>query len=202
MKRIAVLASGFGSNLAAIIQAVKRKKIKGAKVALVISDRQDAYVLKRAEKHNIPAVCIAASLDQSRTDYDKSVVKELKHHKIDMVVLAGFMRMISPYFVRAFRNKIINIHPALLPAFKGTDGIGAALCDGAKITGVTVHFVDEQMDHGPIILQSPVEVRDNDTRETLAKKIHVLEHQLLPQTIDLFVKGKLKISGRRVLIKN
>lgn len=200
MKNIAVLASGYGSNLQAIINAIKNKKIKNAKIALVISDRADAYALVRAKKHSIPFLYINPEDYKYRTSYDCEVVKELQKHKIDLVVLAGFMRIISPCFIRAYHNKIINIHPALLPAFKGTDGIGDALSYGVKVTGVTVHFVDEKMDNGAIILQSAVLIKETDTKESLAKKIHKLEHKLFPRAIKLILEGKIRLCGRKVKV--
>ncbi len=200
MKNIAVFCSGFGSNLQAIINAVGKGKIK-AKIALVVGDRSDAYALSRAENAAIPILHVPSANFKDRTSYDKFVVRNLKQRKIDFVVLAGFMRLISPYFVRQFKNRMLNIHPSLLPAFKGTHGIRDALNYGAKVTGVTVHFVDEDLDHGPIISQGSVEIKAGDTEDSLAERIHKLEHKLYPEAVRLLVDGKLKVAGRRVKIQ-
>lgn len=197
MKRLAVFASGSGTNLQAIIRAVRQGKIK-AKIVLVVSDRRKAYALTRARRVKIPVLYLPVKGFRSRTAYDKEVVRHLRKHKVDYVVLAGFMRLISPYFVRQYRHRILNLHPALLPSFKGTEGIKDALDYGVKITGPTVHFVDEKLDHGPIILQAAVKVEDSDTEETLAKKIHREEHRIYPEAIRLLAEGKVKVIGRRV----
>ncbi|MCM8798889.1 MAG: phosphoribosylglycinamide formyltransferase [Candidatus Omnitrophica bacterium] len=197
--RIAVFCSGKGSNLQAIIEAVKRGEIK-AELSLVVSDNKDAYALVRAREAGIESVVVEPKNFSTREDFEKKIIEHLEKKKIDLVCLAGFMRMLSPNFVRRYRNRILNIHPALLPSFKGTQGVKDALDYGVKITGPTVHFVDEKMDHGPIILQSAVEVKDEDTEETLAERIHREEHKIYPLAIKLFVEGKLKIVGRRVMI--
>lgn len=200
MKNIAVLCSGFGSNLQAIINSVKKGKIK-AKISLVASDRIDAYALVRARRAGIPILYAAPFEFKKREDYDNFIARNLKERKIDLVVLAGYMRLLSAGFVRQFKNKILNIHPSLLPSFKGTNGIKDALDYGAKLTGVTVHLVDEALDHGPIILQGAVNIKEKDTEETLAERIHKLEHRLYPQAIRLFAEGKLVVKGRKVLVK-
>ena len=196
---IAVFVSGNGTNLQAIIDAISRDEIR-AKIALVVSDNKDAYALRRAKKANIETFVLSAKGFKIREDYDKEIIKELEKSSVKLVVLAGFMRLISPHFVRQYKNKIMNIHPALLPSFKGTHGIKDAFKYGAKATGVTVHFVDEELDHGPIILQEAVSMDEGDTLETLEEKIHKVEHRLYPEAIKLFVEGKLKIEGRRVRI--
>jgi phosphoribosylglycinamide formyltransferase-1 len=195
----AVLASGNGSNLQAIIEAGKKGKIKGT-LQLVLSDKADAYALTRAEKAGIRTVVIDPKDFSSREAFDEAVVKALKKENIQLVVLAGFMRILSPAFIKAFKDRIINVHPALLPAFKGGHAIKDALEYGARVTGVTVHFVDEEVDHGAIIAQAPVEIAPNDNMDALAQRIHKVEHELYPKVIDLFLKGKLKISGRKVRI--
>jgi phosphoribosylglycinamide formyltransferase-1 len=195
----AVLASGNGSNLQAIIEAGKKGKIKGT-LQLVLSDKADAYALTRAEKAGIRTVVIDPKDFASREAFDEAVVKALKKENIQLVVLAGFMRILSPAFIKAFKDRIINVHPALLPAFKGGHAIKDALEYGARVTGVTVHFVDEEVDHGAIIAQAPVEIAPNDNMDALAQRIHKVEHELYPKVIDLFLKGKLKISGRKVRI--
>lgn len=194
---IAVFVSGSGTNLQAIIDAISRGEIK-AKIALVVSDNKDAYALVRAKKANIETFVLSAKGFKTREDYDKEIIKELEKRSVRLVVLAGFMRLLSPYFVRQYKNKIMNIHPALLPSFKGTHGIKDAFEYGMEMTGVTVHFVDEELDHGPIILQEAVSIDGDDTLETLEEKIHKVEHGLYPKAIRLFVEGKLKIERRKV----
>ncbi len=194
---IAVFVSGNGTNLQAIIDAISRGEIK-AKIALVVSDNKDAYALVRAKKANVETFILSAKDFKSREDYDKEIIKELEKRNVRLVVLAGFMRLLSPYFVRQYKNKIMNIHPALLPSFKGTHGIKDAFECGMEMTGVTVHFVDEELDHGPIILQETVSIDGDDTLETLEEKIHKVEHKLYPKAIRLFVEGKLKVEGRKV----
>jgi phosphoribosylglycinamide formyltransferase-1 len=197
----AVLASGNGSNLQAIIDAKKKGKIKGT-LTLVISDKADAKALVRARKAGVKSVLFVNPKDfLSREDYDDELVAILKKEKVGLVVLAGFMRILSPVFIKAFRNKIINIHPALLPAFKGAHAVKDALAYGVKATGVTVHFVDEEVDHGAIIAQGAIEIKPKDTVETLSARIHKIEHVLYPKVIDLFLRGKIKVSGRVVKAK-
>lgn len=198
-KNIAVFASGNGTNFQAIIDAQKKGYLK-ANIALLVCDNPNALALARANQARIPVALLMPRDFSSRLAYDQCLVKILKKARVDLIVLAGFMRMLSPLFVKSFRNKIINIHPALLPAFKGTQGIKDALDYGAKVTGVTVHFVDEKMDHGAIILQREVIIKPNDTEKSLAKRIHAVEHQIYPQACKLFLEKRLKISGRRVKI--
>lgn len=200
MKNLAVFSSGFGSNLQAIINAVKKGKVK-ANIALVISDNVDAYALVRAKKAGIDFLFVDPADFTARTSYDKFIVQRLKKEKIDYVVLAGFMRIVSDYFIREYKNRIINIHPALLPSFKGTRGIKDALDYGVKITGVTVHFVTSAVDCGPVILQGALDIKDDDTLETLSGRVHRLEHKLYPKAIDLLVKEKLLIKERKVFVK-
>ena len=201
MVNIAVLCSGFGSNLQAIINTFRIHKSK-VKIALVISDNPKAYALRRAQRAKIPTIIIKSELGEKRVDYDKRIVKELRKYKVNFIILAGFMRLLSKYFVRCYKNKILNIHPALLPSFKGTEGIKDALNYGVKITGPTVHFVDEGLDSGVIILQSAVKIKDTDTEKTLAQRIHREEHKIYPLAIKLLSEGNLKIKGRRVIVKN
>ncbi|NLN53192.1 MAG: phosphoribosylglycinamide formyltransferase [Firmicutes bacterium] len=200
MKRIAVLASGSGTNLQAIIDAVDDGTITGAQVTLVISDREDAFALERARNHNIPTMFFNRKNYAGREEFDGAIIAALQAQQIDLVILAGYMRLITPDFVAAFPQRILNIHPSLLPAFPGTQGVADALAYGVKVTGCTVHFVDEGMDTGPIILQEAIPVNDHDTRETLHQRIQVLEHKLYPQAIKLWLEGRLKIEGRRCLI--
>ena len=200
MMNIAVLASGNGTNLQAIVDKIKEGYI-AAKIALVVSDNPKAFALERAKKEGIETFVLNPKDFKSREDYDKEIVKKLKEKNIELVVLAGFMRLVSPYFCREFKNKIINIHPALLPSFKGTHGVRDALSYGAKVTGPTVHFVDDLLDHGPVILQSSVEIKDDDTEESLHKRVHAEEYVIYPKAVKLFTEGKLQIEGRKVIIK-
>jgi phosphoribosylglycinamide formyltransferase-1 len=196
----AVLASGNGSNLEAIIKAVKARKIK-ANLAVVISDKTDAFALVRARKAKIPAVVINPKDFSDRESFDRALVDLLRQNKVDFIVLAGFMRILSPLFIKAYSHKILNIHPSLLPSFKGSRAIRDAFEYGVMVTGVTVHFVDEQIDNGAIILQEAVIIQPKDTLEKLEQKIHRAEHKIYPQAIHLFATGKLKIEGRSVKIR-
>jgi phosphoribosylglycinamide formyltransferase-1 len=196
---IAVLCSGNGTNLQAIIENVKSGYIP-ANIALVVSDNKNAFALERAKKAGIETLILNKKNFKTRDDFDKEIVKNLKEKNVKLVVLAGFMRLLSSYFIKEYKNRIMNIHPALLPAFKGTHGIKDALEYGVKVTGPTVHFVDEELDHGAIILQKAVEVKDGDTEESLLERVHAEEHKIYPEAVKLFVEGKLKIQGRRVVI--
>jgi phosphoribosylglycinamide formyltransferase-1 len=200
MINIGVLVSGRGTNLQAIIEAIEEGKIEG-KIKIVISDNLDAYALKRAEQHNIETQYINHKEFKNREDYDKKIVETLENKEVELVVLAGYMRILSSYFIKAYKNKIINIHPALLPSFPGLRAQKQAVEYGVKISGCTVHFVDEGIDSGPIILQSAVEVSEDDTEESLAERILKEEHQIYTQAIQLFSQGRLIIKGRKVYIK-
>jgi phosphoribosylglycinamide formyltransferase-1 len=200
MINIGVLVSGRGTNLQAIIEAIEEGKIEG-KIKIVISDNLDAYALKRAKQHNIETQYINHKEFKNREDYDKKIVETLENKEVELVVLAGYMRILSSYFIKAYKNKIINIHPALLPSFPGLRAQKQAVEYGVKISGCTVHFVDEGMDSGPIILQSAVEVSKDDTEESLAERILKEEHQIYSQAIQLFSQGRLIIKGRKVYIK-
>lgn len=197
MNNFAVFASGRGSNFSAIIKAAKKGKIKG-NLALLVCDNQEAGVISRARRAGVKVAVVLRKDFASKTDFENRIIQKLKENNIKLIVLAGFMRLLSPEFVRLYAGQIINIHPSLLPAFKGEQGIRDAFEYGAKITGVTVHFVDEKMDHGPIIIQGAVKIKETDTLESLEAKIHKLEHKLYPQAIELFLDGKLEISGRKV----
>jgi len=200
MINIVVLVSGRGTNLQAIIEAIEEGKIAG-EIKVVISDNPDAYALKRAQQYHIVTRYIHFKEFKNREDYDKEIIKTLKENKIELVVLAGYMRILSPYFIRTYKNKIINIHPALLPSFPGLHAQRQAVEYGVKVSGCTVHFVDEGVDSGPIILQKVVEVSDDDTEESLAEKILKEEHQIYPRAIQLFSQGRLIVKGRRVFVK-
>jgi len=196
---IAVFCSGSGTNLQAIIDARSSGAIKGD-IALVVSDVATSFALKRAEKAGIKTLIVERKVFKSKSEFEREILKGLKKEKIDLIVLAGYMRMLSGDFINAYKNKILNIHPALLPSFKGAHGIKDAFSCGVKVTGPTVHFVTEDMDAGPIILQSPVVIKENDTEDSLAERIHKEEHKIYPKAIQLFIEGRLKLDGRRVRI--
>ncbi len=200
MINIGVLASGRGTNLQAIIEAIKEGKIEG-EIKVVISDNPDAYALKRAKQNNIETEHINFKKFKNREDYDKKIIKTLEEKKIDLVVLAGYMRILGSYFIKMYKNRIINIHPALLPSFPGLHAQRQAVEHGVKVSGCTVHFVDEGVDSGPIILQKAVQVSADDTEESLAEKILKEEHQIYPRAIQLFSQGRLVIKGRKVFIR-
>jgi len=197
---IAVFVSGSGTNLQAIIDAVNNGTLK-CKIVLVVSDNEKAYALTRAKTAGIDTFVLSPKEFDTREDYDKEIIKRLEEKKIELVVLAGFMRLISGCFAQQYKHRIINIHPAMLPSFKGTHGIKDAFAYGVKVTGVTVHFVDEELDHGPIILQEAVIVEEGDTMESLEEKIHKVEHRLYSSAIKLFTEGKVEVNGRKVVIK-
>lgn len=188
MLNFAVLASGNGSNLQAIINAIKKKKIN-ANLKLVVSDKADAAALVRAQQAKIATRTINPKDFDTRENFDRKILEHLKEFHIDFVVLAGYMRLLSPYFIQQYFHKIINIHPALLPSFKGTHGIREAFEYKVKVTGITVHVVTEDMDAGPILAQEAVKMTTKDTLESLTKKIHRVEHQLYPRVIDWFAKS-------------
>ncbi len=198
---LGVLVSGRGSNLQAIIDAIERGDLE-AKIALVISDKKEAFALERARKHGIEALFMDPKAYGSREDHEKAIGDELEKRGVELICLAGYMRILSPYFVQRFRWRIINIHPALLPSFPGLHGQKQALDYGVKISGCTVHFVDEETDHGPIIIQAAVPVLEEDTEETLAARILEYEHKIYPRAIQLYAQGRLEIQGRRVKIKD
>ncbi|MDD5692223.1 MAG: phosphoribosylglycinamide formyltransferase [Candidatus Omnitrophica bacterium] len=198
---LAIFASGQGSNFSAIVKAIKRGKVK-ARSVLLVCDKPDARVIGRAKKAKVAVILVRREDFASRIDFETAISQRLKSYKIDLIALAGFMRMLSPGFVRKYRNRIINIHPSLLPAFKGSHAIKDALEAGVASTGVTVHFVDEEMDHGPVILQQEVRITNKDTLASLEKRIHSVEHKLYPQAIRLFFEKKIKIKGRKVEISN
>jgi len=197
---IAVLCSGSGTNLQAIIDSIKSGYVR-ATIAVVVSDKKDAYALERARRAGVDAVTIEPAKFKTRQDFDTAMAKVLKEKKVELVVLAGFMRLLSPYFIKEYKDRILNVHPALLPAFKGTHGIKDALEYGVRITGATVHFVDDKLDNGPVILQRAVEVKQDDTEDTLLERVHKEEHRIYPEAIKLFVEGKLKVEGRKVIIQ-
>lgn len=198
--RLGVLASGRGSNLQAIMDACGDGRIP-ATVAVVISDNNGAYALERARSAGIPAVYIGPSYHSSRAAYEERILLELREYGVELVCLAGYMRIVGPVLLSAYANKIINIHPALLPAFPGLHAQQQAWEYGVRYSGCTVHFVDEGMDTGPIIMQAVVPVLPGDTVEDLAARILEKEHIIYPEAIGLYARGRLSVAGRKVSIK-
>ena len=199
---IAVFASGRGTNFEALVHATRRADTNG-EVRLLVANVPDAPVLKKAEAEHIPAVLIPHHEYKTRALFEQTLIAELNHHSINLVCLAGFMRILSPVFVNAFENRIMNIHPSLLPAFAGRQGMQvheAAIAAGVKVTGCTVHFVNTDVDAGPIIVQRAIAVRDVDTPESLALRVLVEEHQAYAEAVKLFCGRRLKVEGRRVRV--
>jgi phosphoribosylglycinamide formyltransferase-1 len=197
-KRIGVLLSGRGSNFEALADSVAARRIPDAEISIVISNREDAPGLRRATERRIPARVIP-SKGVEREAYDRLVVAALNEARVDLVCLAGFMRLLSPYFVAAFRGRILNIHPSLLPSFPGLESQRQALDYGVKFSGCTVHFVNENLDAGPIVKQAVVPIEPGDTEETLAARILSEEHRIYTEAVRLVLSGKFRIEGRRVL---
>ncbi|HWP49880.1 MAG TPA: phosphoribosylglycinamide formyltransferase [Candidatus Limnocylindrales bacterium] len=200
MKRVAVFASGRGTNLQALIEATKKGEIP-AKIVLVITDREDAQALRRAAQNFIKAFYLSPE-GLTREEYDSLLLRFLQDNQIDLIALAGFMRILSPVLIRAYPNKILNIHPSLLPAFPGLHAQRQALEYGVKVTGCTVHLVDEEVDHGPIVIQRTVPVYDTDTEETLSARILEQEHIAYPEALKLLAEDRLIVQGRRVFIRD
>ena len=198
--KLGILVSGRGSNLQAIIDNIEEGKLN-AKIAVVISDVENAYALERARKHNIKTCFVNPKDFKDRDGFFDEIAKTLKENSVEYVILAGFMRIIPSSLINAYKNKMLNIHPALLPSFPGLGVQKKALEYGVKYSGCTVHFVDEGCDTGPIILQAVVPVYDNDTEETLSQRILKEEHRIYPEAIDLVINGRVKIVGRRVIKK-
>ena len=196
--RLGVLASGNGTDLQSIIDA-SEKGLIDATVEVVISDRKDAFALKRAKTHEIKGIFVDPK-QKSKNEMDVGVDNILTRNEVELVVGAGYMRILSSGFVKKWYGKLINIHPALLPSFKGTNGQGDAIDYGVKISGCTTHFIDDKIDHGPIILQAAVKVMPDDNGDSLTERILEVEHQILPRTIQLYAEGRLKIEGRKVKI--
>jgi len=199
MLNIGVLISGRGSNLQALIDALEKQDIP-AKIKIVISDKPDAYGLERAKNHNIDTIYVDPRHFKDKNTYELEIVKALIKHEVGLVCLAGYMRIIGQVLLEHYQGKMINIHPSLLPSFPGLHAQRQALEHGAKISGATVHFIDEGCDTGPIIIQAAVPVLENDTEETLSDRILEQEHNIYPQAVKLFTEGKLKIEGRKVKI--
>ena len=197
--KLAVLASGSGTNLEAIAQSIDDGEVP-ARIALVLSDNPEAFALERARRRDIPTSVIRLSDFPDRPSYDRAVVAALQEAGVDLVALAGYMLLAGPELVRAFSGRIMNIHPALLPSFPGTHGVRDALGHGARVSGVTVHFVDEGLDTGPIIVQEAVPVEEGDNEESLHNRIHQAEYRAYPLAIRLFAEGRLVVEGRRVRV--
>jgi phosphoribosylglycinamide formyltransferase-1 len=197
--RLGILASGNGTNMENIANRIEAGSLP-AEIAVVISNVQGAYVLVRARSHGLKSALIEPTAFTDRPAYEEEVMRVLKENKVDLVVLAGYMLLVGSALVNAYRHRIMNIHPALLPSFPGTSGVADALAYGAKVAGVTVHFVDEGLDTGPIILQKAVPVMEGDTLESLYPRIHEVEYELYPEAIRCFCEGRLRIEGRRVRI--
>ena len=199
-KRIGVLLSGRGSNFEALADSVSAGRIPNAEISIVVSNKPGAPGLERAAARNIPS-CAIPSKGLEREAYDRQVAAVLQEYKVDLICLAGYMRLLSPFFVAAFPQRILNIHPSLLPSFPGLESQKQALDYGVKFAGCTVHFVDENLDAGPIILQATVPVLNDDTEESLSAKILKEEHRIYSEAVRIVLEGKYKIAGRRV-IKN
>ena len=200
-KRIGVLLSGRGSNFEALADSVAAGRIPNAEIAIVISNRENAPGIEKAQARRIPAQVIP-SRGLEREAYDKLVIAALEEKKVDLVCLAGYMRLLSPAFVAAYRGRILNIHPSLLPAFPGLESQRQAIEHGAKFSGCTVHFVDENLDAGPIILQAAVPIRDDDTPETLSARVLKEEHRIYTEAVRIVLEGRYRMEGRRVLLTN
>lgn len=198
---LGILCSGRGSNMQSIIAAIESGQIK-AEIGIVLTDKPEARALQVASEAGIKSVCVNRKACSTQQEFEEKLVAELKAANVTLVVLAGFMRILSPYFVEAYRHRILNIHPSLLPSFGGAHAHRDVLAYGTKVSGCTIHFVDEGMDHGPIILQDTVPVLDDDTEDTLAARVLTKEHILYPKAIELFVDGRLElIDDRHVRIK-
>lgn len=194
---LGILASGRGSNLQAILDAIAQGKLN-ARVGAVISDKKEAAALDHARASRIPALFIDPSTAPDRSRYDAMLTQSLQEHQVELVVLAGYMRLVTPTLIEPYRNRIINIHPSLLPAFPGLHAHRQALAHGVKVSGLTIHFVDEEVDHGPIIAQVAVPVLQGDNEERLSERILIEEHRLLPEVLQRYAEGKLRVEGRKV----
>lgn len=199
--KLAVFASGNGSNLQALMDAARSRPGAPVEIALVVSDRRNARALERARNAGVDAVYISPKRAGGRAEFDAAAVRELEARGVQLIALAGFMRILGADFVRRYENRILNIHPSLLPAFPGTRAIQDAWEHGVKATGVTIHYVDEGVDTGPIAAQCPALIRPNDTIETLTAKIHAVEHALYPQVVFAAAEGRVRVHGRLVTIK-
>lgn len=197
---LGILISGRGTNLQAILDAIRGGRLP-ARVGLVLSNVADAPGLERARRAGVARAVLSHKSYESREAFDRAMVAGLREHEVDIVCLAGFMRLLSPAFIREFPGRILNIHPSLLPAFPGLHAQRQALEHGVKVSGCTVHLVDEELDHGPILLQAPVPVREDDTEESLSARILEQEHRLYPEAIRLLIERKVELAGRRAVVK-
>ena len=197
---IAVLCSGRGTNLQAMLDATRKGRLR-ARVVLVVTDQPTAGALARARRAGIDAQFLDPKAYPTHAEYERALIALIDAHHVRLVCLAGFMRILSPLFVQHFRSRILNIHPALLPAFPGAHAVRDALAWGAKVTGVTIHFLDEQVDHGPIILQKPVVIQRGDTEARLLARVHRTEHRLYPRAIQYVLEGRCRITGRNVTVR-
>jgi phosphoribosylglycinamide formyltransferase-1 len=197
-KRIGVLLSGRGSNFVALAESAAAGRIRNAEIAIVVSNREGAPGIDKAKQRGIPTRVIP-SKGLEREAFDRQVVEVLNEHQVDLICLAGYMRLLSPYFVASFPNRILNIHPSLLPSFPGLESQRQALEYGVKFAGCTVHFVDENLDAGPIVLQAAIPVRDDDTEATLSERILAEEHRIYTEAVKMVLDGQYKIAGRRVV---
>ena len=193
---IAVFCSGYGSNFQAIVDASKTR-LFDASITIMVCDDKKAFALERAKKENIKTLLALRENFKTREDFENKIINQLEKDNIELICLAGFMRVLSREFVKRYKNRILNIHPALLPSFKGAEGIKDAFDHGVKVTGVTVHFATEELDSGPIILQEAVRIEEDDTQEALEQKIHAVEHKLYPEAIRLVAEGRLEVAGRK-----
>ncbi len=202
--RLGILASGRGSNLQAVIDAIEGGSLS-ARVAVVISNKRDAQALERARRHGAPNVFVDpkpfAGRPDGREDYDHALLAVLHKHDVELVLLAGYMKIVTPVLINAYPDRMMNIHPSLLPSFPGLDVQQKALDWGVKVAGCTVHFVTDKVDEGPIIMQAAVPVLDGDTADTLSARILAQEHRIYPQAVQLFAEGRLTVEGRRVRIR-
>jgi phosphoribosylglycinamide formyltransferase-1 len=198
--RVGVLASGRGSNLQSIIDAVEKGELP-AEIAIVLVNKKEAQALDRARHRNIPAEFLDPDGFPDRVSYDRVLAQRLQARRVDLVVLAGYMRLVTSALIEPFKNRIINVHPSLLPSFPGLRAQRQAVAYGVKVSGCTIHFVDEEMDHGPILLQAPVPVEEGDTEDSLSERILLEEHRLLPKAIALLAQGRVRIEGRKVIIR-
>ena len=197
--KVGVMASGRGSNFQALIDASRKGLMPDVEIVILIVNKKNAYAIKRAEKNDIEYKIITSD-DKTRKEFDQTALKILKKKEIEIVVLAGFMRLLTPEFIAEYRNRILNIHPSLLPLFPGAHAHRDAIANGARISGCTAHFVDEGIDTGPIIMQRTVNIEDNETEESLSKKILPHEHEILPMALQLLCSGKIILNGRDVEI--
>ena len=198
--KVGVMASGRGSNFQAIIDAKARGEIPDVEISQLVVNKPEAYAVERAKKNNIPYEIVDSTI-MTREEFDKKTIRIFEKREVQVIVLAGFMRILTPFFINKYKNKILNIHPSLLPAFPGAQAHKDTLEYGAKVSGCTAHIVDEGVDSGPIIMQASVEISKEETEDSLSKKILVHEHKILPKALQLLCSGKIVLDGRKVIIK-